>query len=872
VALLPWANGGLKNFMNIANPVSASFGDFPVKNAFRLSLLALTFVCLSATLAFAQATPTPTPHSFFTQITASPTASSYVGGMSGNGRFVVFESAGDLATLLPTEQTRGVNNADGNREIFLYDYAQRRIFQITDTTSARVTTEPNNRPALDPAKPTDFSNVAVEVSNNRPFISRDGRWIVFSSNADTPFSFNGDTNKTALMADGNQELFLYRIPDVAAADLRNGVDIGFTNLRQNAFSRITNTAASRLPVAGTATSAPFVADDNRSAQLNDRGSRIVFVSTRNLLTRNTDTNPEIFAWTKTSDPTLNLAAGAFTQVTNTTGLFTYNDNPSISGDTSIDDGVEETRSVIAFISNATVMRNLSDDTIPTTNADGNSEVFVAGFDGAIVSNLTQATRTRRTNPSDLINLLSPGPRLSRDGRFVAFETVAENPKGDNTTNQAVRGLYVYVIASDTFIQVGPRGSVADNEEDILRFPVFTGDNTQLVFTSTLNFTPAGTRVAPADTTGLNPAGFKQIYAVAIPTAQGAQAFTRLTNTTRDTLASLQPFVSNTTERLAFTFNGELGGGNGAATGETTPSAEAFYLTVPSAAPNTTSTSVASTVLAYFTGATEREVVTPAASPTPTPSPTPAATPVPGLAPGMIGIVRAPAAADAVRFGTITTRICQPEAVCDASSESRRRPPLPVELGGVSLSISHAAAGLYFVSPTEIQFVVPPGLAALTGANTYPVVINIREGTTVRSVTSVLQVIAAQPDIFTNAETMRARVFNFTNMTLIEEPAEGFPVTTDVLGTATPTVLAIMLTGIRNVPVSAITVRIGDRTLTGTEIISNTPTDRPGLDQLNVRLRSDLAGLGDQPLIVSVTIAGQTYTSRPAGSAPRIRIR
>ncbi|HZG54359.1 MAG TPA: hypothetical protein VEZ40_19820, partial [Pyrinomonadaceae bacterium] len=605
-----------------------------MKNAFRLSLLALTFVCLSAALTFAQATPTPTPHSFFTQITASPTASSYVGGMSGNGRFVVFESAGDLATLLPTEQTRIVNNADGNREIFLYDYAQRRIFQITDTTSARVTTEPNNRPALDPAKPTDFSNVAVEVSNNRPFISRDGRWIVFSSNADTPFSFNGDANKTALMADGNQELFLYRIPDVAAADLRNGVDIGFTNLRQNAFSRITNTAASRLPVAGTATSAPFVADDNRSAQLNDRGSRIVFVSTRNLLTKNTDANPEIFAWTRTSDPASNLATGAFAQVTNTTGLFTYNDNPSISGDTAMDDGAENPQSVIAFISNATVMRNLSDETIPTTNADGNSEIFVANFNGAIVTSLTQATRTRRTNPGDLINLLSPGSRLSRDGRFVAFETVAENPKGDNTTNQAVRGLFVYVIASDTFVQVGPRGSVADNEEDVPRFPGFTGDNTQLVFTSRLNFTPAGTRVAPADTTGLNPGGFKQIYAVAIPTTQGAQAFTRLTNTTRDTLASLQPYVSNTTERLTFTFNGELGGGNGAATGETTSSAEVFYLTVPSAAPNTTSTSVASTALTYFTGATEREVVTPAASPTPTPSPTPAATPVPGLAPGM----------------------------------------------------------------------------------------------------------------------------------------------------------------------------------------------------------------------------------------------
>jgi len=871
VAFLPWADGVLKNFMNIANPVSASFGDFPVKNAFRLSLIAFTFVCLSATLAFAQATPSPTPlDSFFTQITAStPTTNAFVGGISGNGRFVVFESTGDLSTLLPGETTRLVNNADGNREIFLYDYAQRRIFQITNTTVARVNA---SNPAVTTSSTTglpDFSNVAVEVSNNRPFISRDGRWIVFSSNADTPFNFNGDTNKTTLLADGNQEIFLYRIPDVPVVDLRSGADTAFVNLSQNAFTRITNTAASRLPVAGTANSTSIVADDNRAAQTNDRASRIVFVSTRDLAAKNGEANPnpEIFVWTRTSAATTVPVTGGFTQVTNTTGAFTFNDNPSISGGTTTDDGAEDNNSVIAFISNATVMRDLNDATITTNNADGNAEVFVANFNGAATTGLTQATRTRRTNLNDLVNVLNPGPRVSRDGRFFAFETVATDPEGDTATNQAVRGLYVYVIASDTFIQIGPRGSVADLEEDVLRFPVFTGDSNQLVFTSALNFTPAGVRVPPADTTGLNPSGFKQIYAVTIPATPppAAQAFTRLTNVTSGVAASLQPFVSNTTERVAFTFNGELGGGNGDL------SAEAFYLTVK---PATSETTAATSALSYFTGATQREVVTPAASPTPTPSPTPAATPITGVAPGMIAIVRAPAAEGGVRFGTATTRICEPQSACDAASESHRRPSLPVELGGVSLSINNAAAGLYFVSPTEIQFVVPPGLAIQTGTATYPVLVSIHEGETIRSVRSVLQVVAAQPDIFTRSDApTRASVFNVTNMTLVAEPAEGFAVTTDRMGTAVPTVLSIFMTGIRNLPVAAITVRIGDRSLTGvTEILSNTSTDMPGIDQLNVQLRPDLAGLGDQPLIVSVTVGGQTFTSRPADTAPRIRIR
>src|SRR5262245_56409010 len=60
------------------------------------------------------------------QFTSSSLSSSFGGSISGNGRFVVFESRGDLATENP-------RNADGNLEIFLWDYAQRRIFQITDT-------------------------------------------------------------------------------------------------------------------------------------------------------------------------------------------------------------------------------------------------------------------------------------------------------------------------------------------------------------------------------------------------------------------------------------------------------------------------------------------------------------------------------------------------------------------------------------------------------------------------------------------------------------------------------------------------------------------------------------------------------------------
>ena len=49
--------------------------------------------------------------------------------------------------------------------------------------------------------------------------------------------------------------------------------------------------------------------------------------------------------------------------------------------------------------------------------------------------------------------------------------------------------------------------------------------------------------------------------------------------------------------------------------------------------------------------------------------------------------------------------------------------MPIELNGVSMSINGAACGLYSVSPTQINFVVPVGLVTNTGTASYPVVIN-----------------------------------------------------------------------------------------------------------------------------------------------------
>ncbi|MFL6229119.1 MAG: hypothetical protein ACJ741_10100 [Pyrinomonadaceae bacterium] len=857
-----------------------------MKQALRLPFFALVLVCLCAAGLRAQ-TPSPTPDPSVTQITSS-LVDSFARDISGDGRFVVIESNGDIATLPPgqTATTKSPNNADGNREIFLFDFAQRRIFQITDTKSAL------KDATLAIATRFLSPNIQVEVSNNRPMISRDGKWIVFSSNAfnqndnsSSPFSFDGDvqTNEDALKADGNQEVFLYRIPDVGAADLTSGTTPAYQDLRQgtvggvSAFTRATNTPASSLPRAGTSTSIPFVADDNRAAQINDDGSRVVFVSTRNLQSLNlgrlnADGSPEIFVYN-------NVGGGSISQITVTSldqNLLVFADNPNISGSGA-------TNATIAFTSNAKDLRftNSTDaaSNVAAANSDGDNELFVASYNGATVTSMRQATRTKRQIPADVVNYLNPGRRLSRDGNLVAFESVAADPKADNsTTNETNNAIFVYNISADSFTQVGPRAvstGTGAEFEDVLRFPTFAGDNSRVFFTSNLNLKADGTRVAQADAAGLNPARLKQIFSATVPASGStATSVTRLTNLTgNDAGGTMQPYLSNTQERLAFSLAAyEFG------TGNSDQANEAYYLLTPPA-PSTADVPAASSALAFFTGATRRDVITPAASPTPTPSPTPSTPPVTGLAPGMLGIVRT--TSSSITFSATSQGVCPADTPgCDAASESAHRPTLPVELNGVSLSINGAAAGLYFVSASEIQFVVPPGLVAQTGSSTYPVTINIRETGGVRTVRSTLQVIAAQPDIFssTGGAGGRAAVTNVTNPLLAVGTSEPFNVTTTFVNSSgtsvtAPTVLRVVLTGVRGVAKGAITVRLtkGDNTtvdLTGDAIPRDAQaTDMPGVFTIDFTLPATLAGAGD----VSITVIASSIPSRPADTAPRFRI-
>ena len=804
------------------------------------------------------------------QLTNS-TSESFAGGISGDGRFVVFESVGNLATENP-------RNADGNREIFLFDYAQRRIFQITNTVSLRADTTA----ALTQA------NTRVLIVNVRPTISNDGRWIAFGSNATTatpttpsnttnPGNFNAEsfnpvapatTPENPLIADGNTEMWLYAIPAAAPVNLSAGDEIAVTDLSAGTFTRVSNSSPSRSPLAGSAASPAIIADDNRDASISDDGSVIAFVSNRDLKPDATfgnaspNGNDEIFTYVRGTAVTNQITFTA----RGTVVAPLYNQNPTISGN--------GTR--VAFLSNANnPIRSMTGG----ANTDGNVEIFYADLAGGTAdvtatSVRRQVTTTARVNPGDLVNILDLGRRMSRDGRYIAFDSFADLTNENGGTNLASFALYVFdasvAAPANPFRRVGPRSDadavVSGSGSDVPRYAGFTdtdasGAPSTLVFETRANIADTGVIVTGNDS-GLNPNATRpaQIYGYPLNVAASAATFRRLTQlpTPNVFIAATQPIPSNSVRRMTFNLAlTEIG------TGNPDLQSEAFYFLLPTASQSPAAT------LNFLTGASRipvsaSPVPTPTATPTPSPSPSVSPTPitpsaVQGVAPGMLAVVN--------YSSTVAPAVTARTAVGSLS----RSFTLPIELSGVTMTINNAAVGLQSVGDGEIVFVVPPALVAANNAATvYPVVINNNGAVYRGSIT----VVPARPDVFTasliSAPNGRARIFNVTNSVSRIEP---FNATTIRIkgGRRVPTVLRVFLTGVNNLAAANLTVRIRDVTLTAAQLTTGAVLRAPGVYSIDFTLPATLLGAGDVPIIVSATVNNVVYTSRLDDTAPRFRI-
>lgn len=826
------------------------------------------------------------------QITSSA-SESFAGGITGDGRFIVFESTGNLATENP-------RNTDGNREIFLYDYAQRRIFQITDTKA--LLTNAANAPTSD--------NVKVDIVNIRPVISNDGRWIAFSSNATCSYPGNPtanppipaivsatnpgsfDPNATTgndclvgmapnqtnnLVNDGNTEMWFYQVPEAPpVADLSAGDEIPLTDLSLGTFTRITNTLPSRLPVAGSSTLAPVIADDNHDSSIDDTGAAISFTSNRDLVpcpTTPTATcgnkfpefdNDEIYVFVRASNVLTQLTATARGTISNPI----YNANSTI---TNLNSGGWR----VAFISKG----NNPIPGMTGSNSDINEEIFYGDItaSGAIGVNKVQVTTTTRTNPGDVVNILNYGRRMSRDGRYIAFDSYADlSGTGGNQTGFATFVYDTTLTGSGAFRQILARSNADSGAQggDIQRYPGFTDYDANrtpqtLVLETRMNIKPDGTIPTNADE-GLNNVSERPAQLYSYPLSGTSAVFTRITKlpTPNFFLASIQPLPSNSRRRMTFNLaQTEVG------TGNFDLASEVYYYVLPVAETETPAS------FNFSTGASRIPVTaspvptpSPTATPTPTPSPSPSASPTPSPTPQQPPAVQG-VAPGMVAFLDYNSGINQPVVAKTGVGSINRSPMLPMELAGVTMTINGAAVGLKTVGRRQILFVVPPGLPADTGGTVYPVVIN-NNGVILRG---SITVVPARPDIFTNllfpGPGGRAKAFNATNRVLTREP---FTIRTFRLrgSRLVPTVLRVYLTGVyvRNLSGNNITVRIGSSTtIGGASVVGNAVLVEPGVYTIDFPLPATLEGAGDQQLVISITLNGTTYTSRLDDSAPRIFI-
>ncbi|MBV9215395.1 MAG: hypothetical protein JO053_04390, partial [Acidobacteria bacterium] len=691
-----------------------------------------------------------------------------------------------------------------------------------------------------------------------------------------------------LASDGNLEMWLYQVPSPpAVADLSAGDEQPFTNLAGGTFIRVTNTDPSQLPVPGSPTRAPFIADDNHDASITDNGSEIAFGSTRDLVPGignafPSDDNEEIFTYIRSSN-TLN-------QVTKTPrGTVSnpiYSKQPSISA----------TGNRVSFVSTGdNPIVGMSGGNNPL--ASRNEEVFYTDLDGsgAPTGTKKQVTVTTPTNAGDPVNIWSLGRRMSRDGRYLAFDSYADLANENGGTNYTSFALYLYDTTTSTFRRIGPRSDADTGASggDIARYPGFTdydgsGTPQTLVLETRENIKADGTVASSiSDPNGLNADALRptQIYKYPLNVAPSSATFTRIGRLPDPSLvlASTQLIPSDSSKRMTFNLaRTELGGYNPDLLNE------AFYLLVPTV---TGSTSVTTS---FATGASRLPIANTAApTPTPTPTDSPTPTPTPTATPTPTPTPTATPTPTPTPSGSPTPTPTTPASVTGMSPEmtvfldlpSGMGPSVtsrtatgslsrvfnyPIELSGVSMTINGAACRLKSVSNTGIEFISPRGLSASLDGTVDQVVIN-NNGTQIKFWTTI---VPARPDIFrldnVIAPLGRAKLFNVTNRVYTTEP---FTTRTVKIkgGVFVPTRLRIYVTGMTDAPAAVITVRIGSVVMTGSAIATASILSDPGVNTFDFDLPRTLDGSGDQPIIVTVTVGTATFTSRLDDTAPRVRI-
>lgn len=186
-----------------------------------------------------------------------------------------------------------------------------------------------------------------------------------------------------------------------------------------------------------------------------------------------------------------------------------------------------------------------------------------------------------------------------------------------------------------------------------------------------------------------------------------------------------------------------------------------------------------------------------------------------------------------------------------------------------MTINGAACGIKAVDANHVEFVVPVALASAVAGTSYPVVLN-NNGVVMKN---SFVIVPVRPDVFNQAMFIgpggRAKLFNVTNSIYTTEP---FVVRTIKRrgNRLTASVLRLYLTGVANAG-SVITIRIKDKIILGGNIVAGPDIVDPGIYTVDFALPPELEGAGDQPLVVTITINGVSFSSRLDDTSTKVLI-
>ena len=542
---------------------------------------------------------------------------------------------------------------------------------------------------------------------------------------------------------------------------------------------------------------------NYAPTISDDGRTVAFVSTRNLF-RPIDGGPASFTALKegpgASDPDGNAeiflyreATRQYTQVTATRDV-----------DATANFAVRGFNSAPYLSGNGQVLVFLSGFNFPgataNRNADFNGEIYTHRV-GDAANTVTQITRTDGRSAIPINgpeNVIGASTRpLNFDGTKLVFESSGDlgGKNADKT-----REVFLADLSGSTpvFQQLTSQATPDLVKSDFAFFPSINSAGTYVVFSSILNLAPSTTSTVLTD----NADGSREVFRYHIPTAKFSQlTFSPLSDLVIDQRENrTNPYINNAGDIASFSFEAK----------SLLPAGQ----------------TLSDLFQALVRPVTSRNSVEPKMA-------NAASYDATQVADGSIAAV----------FGT------------DLANGTLSAPSaeLPFQLGGVTVKVAGIAARLIYLSPSQINLVLPPNIAPADGVE-----FSINNNGVV-SVGKV-KVASVAPGVFTASGDGKGLAA--AQCGRLSETGLTFPLTPppcDVGNTSYFNTLVLYLTGVRNA--QGVTVKIGDQTLNPSYV--GPQPDFPGLDQINVTLVAELAAKADQEIIVTATRTATVDSNKSA---------